>query len=94
MKTHFVIRVYILTDSWGEWWEWLKYDNSTSRFEPGTAEFKRDKEFRTQEHAVKHGLAQGIKVFEVLKLDPPVPPSIEWGMEVVHRHGAVETTSV
>ena len=86
MKEHFIIYVYILTDSNGEWWESLKKDGTTRRFAPGTAEFLRDHEFKTAELARQHGEKRGYERFRVVKLTPPVAPSITWGQEVVHDH--------
>ena len=88
LKPFHNIRVYILTDSNGEWWEYLKTDGSTSRFVAGTAEFKKDKEFNDPDKALKHAQRYGIKRFQVIRHDPPVRPSITWEQTVIHDIGA------
>lgn len=87
MKTYWFINVYILTDSNGEWWESLKVDGSTRRFEPGSSEYMRDKEFKSADKALKHGNSLEIKRFQVIRNDPPIKPSITWGRTIEHDVG-------
>jgi hypothetical protein len=51
MKECYVIHVYILTDSRGEWWEYVKKDGSLGMFK------RENKEFASMENAVKAALA-------------------------------------
>jgi hypothetical protein len=83
MKPHFEIKVYITTDSNGEWWENVGKDGSLRRFEPGTSNFNYAKEFPTLEKAKKYAENAKIKRFKIEFLTPPVKPSITWGQEVV-----------
>lgn len=87
MKTHYIVRIYILTDRLGEWWETLKTDGSLDRFQPGTANWKKDKEFGSVEKAKRAGETKKVGRFKVVKLEPPVKPSIEWIETVVYQHG-------
>lgn len=95
MKTHYVIRVYILTDKQGEWWETLKRDGSLRRFEPGTSNFNKDREFKDEGKAIT--FCQSLHVnetdrFEVVRLDPPTGTyetgkrNRTWGQAVVYEH--------
>lgn len=70
-ESYYIVNVHILTDSWGEWWEHVKHDGSTSRWEAGTSEFKKDKEFKTPEAAKTYATNKGLQHFQVCRLDPP-----------------------
>lgn len=85
MKECHIIRVYILTDKQGEWWETLKTDGTLRRFIPGTGEYAKDKEFKDPDKARKHAESLEIKRFKVVKLTPPVRPSRTWGEEIVYE---------
>lgn len=88
MKTVYVISVYILTDSQGEWWERLKRDGSTSMWESGKAIPKRDREFTSAAAAKTFARnAIGNRRYKVIELVPPVPPSREWVQTIVYEKG-------
>jgi len=85
MKTFFKIKVYILTDSNGEWWEDLGKDGSLRGFVPGTSNFNYAKKFKTAESALVCAKNKQFKKFKVVRLDPPVKPSITWDETIIHE---------
>jgi hypothetical protein len=73
----FYVKVLILTDSRGEWWETYKANGNLNRFEPGTAQYAHDKSFKSDAKAI--AFARGLnRRCEVYRLDPPVRPSITY----------------
>ena len=78
----FIIKVFILEDGMGEWWETLKKDGSTNRFIPGTATFARDKEFKSATLAINHAKQIPNKC-KVIEMTPPIPPSRTWNEKLV-----------
>lgn len=86
LKTFYAIKVYILTDSRGEWWETYKKDGSLRRFKPGEAEFNPDKEFKRESKAIRFADKElAGRRFQVVRYDPPIRPSITWRETVVHN---------
>lgn len=77
MRVHFVIRVYILTDPLGEWWEVVKKDGSTRM-----GALLPDREFGSAEAAVKYA-DRHFKRFNVIKLTPPIRPERTWDEQIV-----------
>lgn len=76
---YYEIRVFILEDSNGEWWETVGQDGTTRRFRPGTATLNRAKSFPSVAKAEKFALAHyaGRKI-KVIHLSPPILPSHTW----------------
>lgn len=83
MKPMINCRVYILTDSRGEWWEYMGANGAASRFKPGTSELNDPKCFKDAKKAIAFVTASGYKYYKVVKLSPPVKPSRTWNEEIL-----------
>lgn len=86
LKPEIIINVYILTDGQGEWWESLKIDGSTNRFQNGSDEYLKDKTFKTPEAALAYGKGR-FNRFQVIRQDPPSAPSRTWNETILHDIG-------
>lgn len=91
----FYISIYILTDKDGEWWEFLKTDNSLDKFERGTSNFKKDKSFsdfsKALKYAKKHVTEERYPTedgkqrrFRIIGMSPPIKPSIVYGQQIMY----------
>lgn len=72
----FIVRVFILTDKLGEWWEQVKTNGSTAMHGD-------DKYFKHQKDAER--CARHFTRAKVVRLDPPQRPSRTWRETVVHE---------
>lgn len=86
MKPFIKCRVYILTDSNGQWWEDIGQDGTTRRFKPGTSEFNDPKHFKNAKQAVEFAKKLGYTYYSVARLSPPVKPSFTWSEEVLEEN--------
>jgi hypothetical protein len=73
----YFVKVLILTDSRGEWWETCKANGGLARFEPGTAQYAKDKAFNSESKAIQFAKQLGRRC-AVYRLDPPIRPSITY----------------
>lgn len=80
MKEYFIINAYVLTDRLGEWWETVRSDGRLGNLLLTSAY---DKEFKTMAEAIKYTNTMTTQCV-VLKLTPPVAPSITWGRVAVY----------
>lgn len=86
MKPFIKCRVYILTDSNGQWWEDIGQDGNTRLFKPGTSEFNDPKHFKNAKQAADFAKKLGYTYYQVLRLSPPVKPSSTWSEEVLEEN--------
>lgn len=84
LKTYYILKVYILTDKSGEWWESLNTDNNTRMFKSGTATFTKTKQFKSPDAAKKCGETLKLKRFKVVRLDPPPENSRTWQETLIY----------